>query len=95
MQKLDFTEMRVRNDTELVIEQAHAKLDDIHKDFMDKIDNHEKECQEKFKSKNFLTIFHEKLFYLLYLNQKFVFFQALIQTRYTFLFEFHLRFALN
>jgi hypothetical protein len=28
---------------------AHAKLDEIHKDFMDEIDNHEKECQAKFK----------------------------------------------
>jgi hypothetical protein len=40
---------KVRNDMQLVIEQAHAKLDEIHKDFMDKIDNHEKECQVKFK----------------------------------------------
>jgi hypothetical protein len=40
---------KVRNDMQLAIEQAHAKLDEIHKDFMDKIDNHEKECQAKFK----------------------------------------------
>jgi len=40
----------VRNDMQLAIEQAHAKLDEIHKDFMDEIDNHEKECQAKFKS---------------------------------------------
>jgi hypothetical protein len=41
---------KVRNDMQLAIEQAHAKLDEIHKDFMDEIDNHEKECQAKFKS---------------------------------------------
>jgi hypothetical protein len=40
---------KVRNDMQLVIEQAHAKLDEFHKDFMDEIDNHEKECQAKFK----------------------------------------------
>ena len=39
---------KVRNDMELAIEQAHEKLDEIHKDFMDEIDNHEKECQAKF-----------------------------------------------
>jgi len=41
---------KVRNDMQLAIEQTHAKLDEIHKDFMDEIDNHEKECQAKFKS---------------------------------------------
>jgi paraquat-inducible protein B len=41
---------KVRNDIQLAIEQAHAKLDEIHKDFMDEIDNHEKECQAKFKT---------------------------------------------
>jgi hypothetical protein len=41
---------KVRNAMQLAIEQAHAKLDEIHKDFMDEIDNHEKECQAKFKS---------------------------------------------
>jgi len=40
----------VRNDMQLAIEQAHAKLDEIHKEFMDEINNHEKECQAKFKS---------------------------------------------
>jgi hypothetical protein len=40
---------KVRNDMELAIEQAHEKLDEIHKDFMDEIDDYEKECQEKFK----------------------------------------------
>jgi hypothetical protein len=41
---------KVRNDMQLAIEQAHAKLDEFHKDFMDEIDNHEKECQAKFKA---------------------------------------------
>jgi len=41
---------KVRNDMQLAIEQAHAKLDEIHKEFMDEIDNHEKECQAKLKS---------------------------------------------
>jgi hypothetical protein len=41
---------KVRNEMQLAIEQAHAKLDEIHKEFMDEIDNHEKECQAKFKS---------------------------------------------
>jgi hypothetical protein len=41
---------KVRNDMQLAIEQAHAKLDEIHKGFMYEIDNHEKECQAKFKS---------------------------------------------
>jgi hypothetical protein len=41
---------KVRNDIQLAIEQAHAKLDEFHKDFMHEIDNHEKECQAKFKS---------------------------------------------
>jgi hypothetical protein len=41
---------KVRNDMQLAIEQAQAKLDDIHKDFMDEIGNHEKQCQAKFKS---------------------------------------------
>jgi hypothetical protein len=40
---------KVRNDMQLAIEQAHAKLDEIHKDFMHEIDNHENECQSKFK----------------------------------------------
>jgi hypothetical protein len=40
---------KVRNDMQLAIEQAHAKLDEFHKDFMNEIDNHEKECQAKFK----------------------------------------------
>jgi hypothetical protein len=40
---------KVRNDMQLAIEQAHAKLDEFHKDFMDEIDNHEKECQAMFK----------------------------------------------
>jgi hypothetical protein len=40
---------KVRNDMQLAIEQAHAKLDEIHKDFMEEIENHEKECQAKFK----------------------------------------------
>jgi hypothetical protein len=40
---------KVRNDMQLAIEQAHAKLDEFHKDFMGEIDNHEKECQAKFK----------------------------------------------
>jgi hypothetical protein len=39
---------KVRNDMQLAIEQAHAKLDEFHKDFMHEIDNHEKECQAKF-----------------------------------------------
>jgi hypothetical protein len=33
---------KVRNDMQLAIEQAHAKLDEFHKDFMHEIDNHEK-----------------------------------------------------
>jgi hypothetical protein len=41
---------KVRNDMQLAIEQAHEKLDDLHKDYMNEIDNHEKECQAKFKS---------------------------------------------
>jgi hypothetical protein len=41
---------KVRNDMQLAIEQAHAKLDEFHNDFMDGIDNHEKECQANFKS---------------------------------------------
>jgi hypothetical protein len=40
---------QIRNDIQLAIEQAHAKLDEIHEDFMHEIDNHEKDCQEKFK----------------------------------------------
>jgi uncharacterized protein YoxC len=40
---------KVRNDMQLAIEQAHTKLDEIHKDYMEEIDNHEKECQAKFK----------------------------------------------
>jgi hypothetical protein len=40
---------KVRNDMHMAIEQAHAKLDEIHKDFMEEIDNHEKECQATFK----------------------------------------------
>jgi hypothetical protein len=40
---------KVRNDMQLAIEQAHAKLDEFHKDFMHEIDNHEKKCQAKFK----------------------------------------------
>jgi hypothetical protein len=40
---------KVRNDMQLAIEQAHAKLDEFHKDFMGEIDNHEKQCQAKFK----------------------------------------------
>jgi hypothetical protein len=39
---------KVRNDMQLAIEQAHAKLDEFHKDFLEEIDNHEKECQAKF-----------------------------------------------
>jgi chromosome segregation ATPase len=41
---------KVRNNMQLAIEQAHAKLDEFHKDFMDEIDNHEKECQAKLKT---------------------------------------------
>jgi hypothetical protein len=41
---------KVRNDMQLAIEQAHATLDEFHKEFMDETDNHEKECQAKFKS---------------------------------------------
>jgi len=41
---------KVRDDMQLAIEQAHGKLDEFHKEFMDEIDNHEKECQAKFKS---------------------------------------------
>jgi hypothetical protein len=41
---------KARNDMQLVIEQAHAKLDDIHKEFMAEIDAHEKKCQAMFKS---------------------------------------------
>jgi uncharacterized protein YoxC len=41
---------KVRNDMQLVIEQAHAKLDEFHKEFMEEIDNHEKECQAMFKT---------------------------------------------
>jgi hypothetical protein len=41
---------KVRNDMQLAIEQAHAKLDEYHKEFMDEIDKHEKECQAKFKT---------------------------------------------
>jgi hypothetical protein len=41
---------KVRNDMQLAIEQAHAKLDEFHKDFMEEIDKHEKECQAKFKT---------------------------------------------
>jgi hypothetical protein len=49
---------KVRNDMQLAIEQAREKLDkihtdlsdEIHKKFMDEIDNHEKQCQENFKS---------------------------------------------
>jgi hypothetical protein len=41
---------KVRNEMQLAIEQAHAKLEEFHKDFMEEIDNHEKECQSKFKT---------------------------------------------
>ncbi len=41
---------KVRNEMQLAIEQAHAKLDEINKDFMDEIENHENECQAKFLS---------------------------------------------
>jgi hypothetical protein len=41
---------KVRNDMQLAIEQAHAKLDEMHREFMEEIDNHEKECQAKFTS---------------------------------------------
>jgi hypothetical protein len=41
---------KARNVMQLVIEQAHVKLDEIHKGFMDETENHEKECQAKFKS---------------------------------------------
>ena len=41
---------KVRNDMQLAIEQAHAKLDEMHREFMEEIDNHEKECQAKLKS---------------------------------------------
>jgi hypothetical protein len=41
---------KVRDEMQLAIEQAREKLDEFHKDFMDEIDNHEKECQAKFKS---------------------------------------------
>jgi hypothetical protein len=40
---------RVRNDMQLGIEQAHMKLDEFHKAFMDEIDEYEKKCQENFQ----------------------------------------------
>lgn len=40
---------KARNDIQLAIEQAKLKLDEIHKDLMDEIDQHEKQCQEKLK----------------------------------------------
>jgi len=40
---------KARNDMQLAFEQTKLKLDDIHKDFMNEIDQHEKKCQEKFK----------------------------------------------
>ena len=40
---------KVRNDAQLAIEQAHEQLDKIHKQLMDEIDEHERECQKQFK----------------------------------------------
>ena len=40
---------KVRNSTQLAIEEAHLKLDEIHKEFFSGIDQHESICQEKFK----------------------------------------------
>lgn len=34
---------------QLAIEKARLKLDSIHKVFIDKIDQHERECQKRFK----------------------------------------------
>ena len=39
----------VRNEMQLSIEQAKSKLDEIHQEFMNVIDQHEKQCQKKFK----------------------------------------------
>ena len=41
---------KVRTSTQLAIEEAHLKLDEIHKEFFNTIDQHESICQEKFKS---------------------------------------------
>ena len=38
-----------RDDVQLIIEEAHIKLDEIKKGFLDEIDEYEKECQEQFK----------------------------------------------
>jgi hypothetical protein len=40
---------KVRNEAQLSVEQAYLKLDEIHKDFLHHIDQHEKQCQESFK----------------------------------------------
>ena len=40
---------KTRNDMQLAIEEAKSELDNIHKEFMDEIDEYEKQCQEKFK----------------------------------------------
>jgi len=40
---------RVRNDMQLAVEQAHLKLDEFHKEFMDEIDEYEKKCQENLQ----------------------------------------------
>ena len=40
---------KVRNDIQLAIEEAHARLDTIHSEFMRKVDAHEKVCMENYK----------------------------------------------
>jgi hypothetical protein len=54
---------KVRNDIQLAIEQAHVKLDEIHKELMDSVDSHEKKLQANFRirQKDFKEIFVQKL----------------------------------
>ena len=40
---------KVRNDMQIAIEQAHARLDSIHGEFMREVDDHEKICMENYK----------------------------------------------
>ena len=40
---------KARNDAQLTIEEAHVKLEEIKKEFLDEIDEYERACQEQFK----------------------------------------------
>ena len=40
---------KVRNDIQIAVEEAHVKLDEFHKTFMNKVDSHEKVYQSQFK----------------------------------------------